>query len=227
MKTGWLRRCARPGGRSEYLMIEGLDSLFEDSGQAGLAELRLLLNELLGGPEATGSVLESSCLQSRRPRVFRLRLAHDRRVYSLVVKRLEPVIAQRNELVITRWLPAAGLGESGPRLLGVAAARSGECVWHVYEDLGDWALDATESDRCRVKAAAELIARIHTRFSNHPLLPECRLYGGDLGIAFFTANVLDAIRGLEFLRPPRVELSPERLGLRDRLLERLQRHLKE
>jgi thiamine kinase-like enzyme len=124
-------------------------------------------------------------------------------------------------LAITRWLPAIGLVESAPALIGVAAARNGQCVWHVYEDLGDSTLDGDRADRERVKTAVELIAKIHTRFAGHPLLPHCRLYGGDLGINFFTANVRDAIRNLELLRPPTIELCSENADLRDRLLLRL------
>jgi len=165
--------------------------------------------------------------QRLKSRVYRLRFELNGRVRSLVVKRLDPDIAQRNQLVTNRWLPAIGLRESGPALLGTAAERSGQCVWHVYEDLGDWMLDANNPDPRHVKAAMELIAQIHTRFAEHPLLGECRLWGGDLGIHFYTSNVRDAIRGLEPLRPPDVELSSERLALRDRLLARMYQLLDE
>ena len=115
-------------------------------------------------------------------------------------------------------MPAIGLGESGTPLLGSAAARSGACVWHVYDDLGRWELDAGQPDRARVAAAVELIAQIHTRFADHPLLGEIRLHGGDLGIHFYEANVRDAIRALQGWRPPP---GPGPGALRDRLLERL------
>ena len=61
----------------------------------------------------------------------------------------EPAIAQRNELVARRWLPAIDLSKSGPALIGVAAARTGECVWHAYEDLGDRALESEEGGHDR------------------------------------------------------------------------------
>ena len=203
-------------------MIKGLDKLFEGSEQPALVELRTLLQEILGGPAATGRLLEQRQLQSRRPRVYRLRFAiNGGESRSVVVKRLEPGIARRNELVISRWLPAIGLGDSGPILLGAAAQRSGECVWHVYQDLGDWALVTTDPALERVKVAVDLIAQIHTRFAEHPLLPECRLYGADFGVNFFMSNVRDALRNLQALRPPRVELSPGQLALRDTLLARL------
>ncbi len=209
-------------------MNNGLEDVLKDSGQPGLAELRDLLGDLLARRGGTGRLLEERQLSAPHRRVFRLRFGVDGGdVRSLVVKRLEPAIAQRNQLVTSRWLPAVGLGASGPTLLGVAAEQKGQSVWHVYEDLGDWALDASAPERQRVKAAVELIARIHTRFTDHPLLPECRLYGGDLGINFYAANVRDAIRGLESLRPPVIELSAEQAALRDRLLERMHKLLDE
>jgi hypothetical protein len=202
-------------------MIEALDTILEGSGQPGLPELRRLLLSLLGGPEATGRLVDQQPLKAPAVRVHRLRFALNGSVRSLVVKRLEPGIARRNELVATRWLPAIGLGESGAGLLGTAAECSGRCVWHVYEDLGDWALDATKADSEQVKLAVELIAQVHTRFARHPLLAECRRYGGDLGIHFYASNVRDAIYSLEALRPSVVEISSDQAALRDRLLRRM------
>jgi Phosphotransferase enzyme family len=205
-------------------LIEGLDDLLESSGQAGLTELRNLLQELLGGPEATGRLIGH---QKLAPCVYRLRFKVNGRVLSLVVKRLDLGIAQRNQLVTKRWLPAIGLSQSVPPLLGVAAERSGQHVWHIYEDFGAWMLDERAPDPARVGVAVELIAQIHTRFAGHALLAECRLWGGDLGIHFYASSVRDAIRSLESLRPPYVELSAERLAVRDRLLESLHKLLDE
>jgi thiamine kinase-like enzyme len=205
-------------------MIDGLDCLLEGSGQPGLPELRAALHELFGGTGVAGRVIDEQRLKER---VYRLRFHIQGQVGSLVVKCMDPSIAQRNQLVVRRWLPAAGLSRSGPALLGVAAERSGQCVWHAYEDLGDQALDASDPDPRRVAAAVRLLAQLHTRFAGHPLLPECRLHGSDLGISYFSSNVHDAIRGLELLRPPGVELSPECLALRNRLLERLYKLLAE
>src|SRR5205823_1284882 len=140
---------------------------------------------------------------------------------------LEPGLGKRNELVATRWLPAVGLGGCGAKLAGVAGAHNGECVWHVYEDLGDGALDATKFDRERVKLAVELIAQVHTRFARHPLLGEVRRHGGDLGMNFYLSNVQDAIYSLEAVRSPAVEVSPELAAVRDRLLQRMFRLLGE
>jgi hypothetical protein len=199
-------------------MIEGLDHLLEGSGQPGLVELRASLHELFSGPEATGRLIDPQRLKAR---VYRLRFEVGGRVRTLVAKCLAPSRAKRNELVAQRWLPAIGLGQNGPPLLGVAADRSGQFVWHIYEDLGDWTLDRGDVDPRRVAAAVGLIAQLHTRFAEHALLVEGRLYGDDRGIYFYTSNVRDAIRGLESLRQPEIELSPQQLAVRDRSLERM------
>ena len=145
------------------------------------------------------------------------------RPWSLIVKRLGPERALRNRLVLERWLPAVGLEAVGPRLLGAAAEPDGQRVWHVYGDLGHDSLDAQDPrpDPARVATAVEAIARLHLRFTGHPLLGECRLWGGDLGIHFFTSSVRDAIYALDSLRPPGVALGHEHRALRDRLLGRL------
>src|SRR6266511_552482 len=208
-------------------MVEGLNKLIDEPSPVGVAELSDLLRELLGADAASGRVVNQQRLNPRVPRVYRLQFDTNGAVRSLVVKRLEPTVARRNHLVITRWLPAAGLADRAPQLLGAAAERNGQCVWHVYEDLGDWALDANVPETGPTQAAIELIAQIHTRFAEHPLLPECRLFGGDLGIHFYHSNVRDAIRGLEALRPPAVALSAGHEALRDRLLERMQRLLED
>jgi len=133
---------------------------------------------------------------------------------SFVLKRFDPWLGRRNERVARRWLPAMGLGDRCPRLLATAADPQGRWVWHVYEDLGDGAVDAASPDRAHVAAVVQLIAALHTRAAGHPLLPECRHYCGDLGAPFFAANVSDAIAMLEGLAPR---------PLRDRLLGRLYR----
>jgi thiamine kinase-like enzyme len=203
-------------------MIEGLEKILEDTGMPGVAELRGLLQELLGGREASGRLLEQRAPKTRDSRVFHLRFAVNNQTRSVFVKRLKPEIARRNELVAKRWLPAIGLSDSGPPLLGSVADRGGACVWHVYDDLGPHELDARQADRERVEATIELVARMHTRFAGHALLGEIRLNGGDFGIHFYESNVRDAICGLEGWQPP----EPER-ALRDRLLERLYKLRKE
>src|SRR5437867_3081478 len=197
-------------------MIEELGKVLEDSGQPGLCELRELLQELIGGRDNTGCFIGQDTLQPHAQRVFRLLFDVNGGTRSLVIKRLKPHIAHRNELVAHRWLPAIGLSESGPPLLGSVAARSSGCVWHVYADLGQGELDPREPDPERVEAAVELIAQMHTRFARHSLLGEVRLHGGDLGIHFYETNVRDAVYALEALKP-----AAQHAALRNRLLERL------
>src|SRR5205814_1318586 len=116
---------------------------------------------------------------------------------------------RRNEFVMRRWLPAIGLGDRCPQLHAAVADRRGQWVWHVYQDLGNDALEPACPDRARVTAVVDLIAALHIRAARHALLPECRHYCGDLGATFFTANVRDAINVVEGLRRPRVEPTPE------------------
>src|SRR5947208_105171 len=213
MSLNWPQPCAPLTGVS---MIEGLEEILEHSGLPGLSELRELLQELLGGAGGKGRFIGQDALQPRAQRVFRLRFDVNGQTRSVVIKRLKPNIGRRNELVAKRWLPAIGLSESGPPLLGSIAARSGVCVWHVYEDLGQGELDSRKPDRERVKSALEVIAQMHTRFAGHPLLGEVRLHGGDLGIHFYETNVHDAIYALQALKP-----AAGHGAIRDRLLARL------
>lgn len=194
-----------------------METILEGSGLPGLGELRGLLTELLGGDRASGRLIEQETLQPRKARVHRLRFEVNGRPRSLVVKRLKPEIARRNELVIRRWLPAVGLHEYGAPLLGSVADRGGACVWQVYEDLGPHELDPRDPDRGRVAAAIVLIARMHTRFADHALLGEVRLHGGDLGIHFYESNMVDALHALQSWQPH----EESQQGLRDRLLARL------
>jgi thiamine kinase-like enzyme len=195
------------------------NDVLEGSSLPGLTELRLLLHELLDSDESGYRLVEEREFRPRR--VYRLRFCTARGIRSLVVKRMELAIALRNQLVMTRWLPAIQLSASGPALMGVAAERNGHCVWHVYEDLGDSSLETDAPDQEYVKVAVDLIAEIHTRFAGHLLLPHCRLHGEDLGVTFFTANVRDAIHSLESLQPFAIELPTQCAKVRDRLLARL------
>jgi Ser/Thr protein kinase RdoA (MazF antagonist) len=112
-------------------------------------------------------------------------------------------------------------------LLGVAAERSGRCVWHIYEDLGDRTLAASHANAGHVEAAVALIARLHTCSAGHALLPEWRWHGADLGMYCFTSNVRDAIYSLEALQRSAVELSAHHVAVCDRLLARLHKLLDE
>ena len=190
-----------------------------NTAEPGAGELCHAFEEALHGPCAGGPV-EVTRLKSR---VYRLSAGSDGRARSFVLKRFDPWLGRRNELVLRRWLPAIGLGDRCPHLLATVADRRGQWVWHVYEDLGDGAVEPVYPDPQRVVAAVELIAELHTRAAGHALLPECRHYCGTLGAPFFTANVRDAIASLEALAPPRIEPTPEQRALRDRLLARLYR----
>lgn len=206
-------------------MIDGLECVLRDSRQPGLAELRAVLLELLDAARVTGRLTREQGLKRRK--VYRLGFQIDGQPRTLVVKHLNLARAQRNQLAMTRWLPAVGLGQRCPALLGVAAERSAQCIWHVYEDLGDQVLDTANPERSRVGAAVDLISGLHVRFAEHPLLPECRLHGHDLGMAFYVASIRDAIRGVESLQPPLLDLDPGRTALRERLLRRLYKLLDE
>ncbi|PYT39538.1 MAG: hypothetical protein DMG47_21255 [Acidobacteria bacterium] len=197
-------------------MIEGLDKALESHGLPGLLELRGLLQGLLGGPTAEGCLLEEQTLQARALRVFRLRFLINGKLRQLIVKRLKPEIARRSELVEERWLPAVGMTNNGPALLGHVAEPGGNCTWHVYDDLGSCELDVTRIDRERVSAAIKVIAQLHVQFARHRLLGEVRLHGCDLGIHFYDANVRDAIYALEACQP-----SSQQTPVLDSLLQRL------
>ena len=197
-------------------MIEGLEHVLEGTGQPGLPELRWALCKLPA--ESAEKLVEEQQLKSR---VFRLRFEARDRIRSLVVKRLDPIEAVRSELAARRWLPAVGLRACGPGLLGVAAAHAGQCVWHLYEDLGDERIQEHEDDAERVAAAVHLIASLHSRFASNPLLAECRRHAESFDITYFTTNVRDALRSLHAVRPPQVALTADQEALRERLLARL------
>lgn len=159
--------------------------------------------------------------QKLKSDVYRLHCSMDGTGESFVAKRLEPGIARRNALVVQRWLPAVGLSDSVPQLLVVAAEPDGSSVWHVYEDIGDRRLDTASGLPVQVVLAVAAIAKIHTRFHSHPLLAECRLWGGDLGMSFYISSVEDAIMALESLCARRGPFTAERSSLCRRLLGRL------
>jgi len=182
-----------------------------------LAELRVVLLNALGQATAR-RLIGLECLKRG---VFRLKVETDDGVRPVVAKQMDAATARRNELVMRRWLPAMGLGDAFPALLGVALGAHGRSVWHVYEDLGECRLDGSGSDRRRVGAALELIARLHVRSASHPLLAECRQEGGDRGANYLLSNVRDAERALEALQAPAVVLADEQRALRDRMLGRL------
>ncbi|MBI4419385.1 MAG: aminoglycoside phosphotransferase family protein [Gemmatimonadetes bacterium] len=183
----------------------------------GAEDLWDALQQARGGAQVR--VLGLERLESR---VYRVITEAEGTVRPVVAKQLDPGVAWRGKLVLDRWLPTMGLADRRPRLLVAAASRQGEWVWHVYEDLGDHALNGDLAERSRVEAAVEAMADLHRRTARHPLLPECRYHGGDRGAAYFATSLRDAVHGLELLRPTRIALSTEQITLRDRLLDRLQ-----
>jgi len=190
-----------------------------DTTDSGAGELCHALEQALLDSGA-GDPVAIARLKSR---VYRLSAGSDGRARSFVLKRFDPWLGRRNELVVQRWLPAIGLADRCPHLLATVGDRRGQWVWHVYEDLGNGAVEPVYPDRQRVAAVVDLIAELHTRAAGHALLAECRHYCGTLGAPFFTANLRDAIAALTLLAPPRVEPTPEQCALRDRLLARLHR----
>lgn len=184
--------------------------------EPGAAELCELLQEMGGDAAGSGPTPQLERLKSAVYR-FRMGGASSRTV---VLKRLRPTIAQADRLVVERWLPAVGLGDGCPRLLGAVAERAGCWVWHVYEDLGDESL-ATRRLPARLGAAVDFIAELHIRAARHTILPEARWRARDHGVHFFTANLYDAIGALEALATPPREVPGEFAGARERLLRRL------
>jgi hypothetical protein len=194
----------------------------EKSADATRRALEALVREFVDASEGF------DVLQERvKSGVYRLRCTLNGTTRSFVAKRLDPDIALRNELVARRWLPAVGLSDSGPPLLDVAAEQDASFVWHLYDDLGDCELDGVAADKGRVATAVAAVAQIHTRFAGHALLPECRLWGGDLGISFYSSSFRDAITSLESARARKGRLGLEGSSLCDRLLARLEEHLGE
>jgi Ser/Thr protein kinase RdoA (MazF antagonist) len=75
-------------------------------------------------------------------------------------------------------------------------------------------------DRAEIEALMDAIARVHTALSEHRLLAECRLAGGDRGIEFYAANVRDAQRVLRMVDGRRH--GGASALLRDGLLDKMQ-----
>ncbi len=153
-----------------------------------------LAGDVLGGTSAS---LRFVAHERLKKSVHRLRFDVSAGPSSVVAKRLSLRRARANQLVMKRWLPAAGLEGGCPDLRGVLPEPSGSAVWHVYEDIVGRGLDCGLPDPARVRPMVELIAELHTRFVGHALLPECREHGEGHGMGFFTSHVA---RSVCFLR---------------------------
>lgn len=195
-------------------MIEGLAAMLEEDGDR--AALELSLGALFAGPS---KLIRHHTFKKS---VYRLTIDSRDGARTVVVKRLKCARALRNELVFARWLPAVGLGGGCAALLGRAARPDGRSLWHVYEDVGDGVLTPEAPDRDRVGAVARLVASVHSRFAEHPLLAEARLLGGDLGISFFAASTADALRGVRALLSRLGMMTPGHRALLERHLARLE-----
>jgi Phosphotransferase enzyme family len=148
-----------------------------------------------------------------------LRVEVDGGQRSLVAKWSDPMIARRCWLVARRWLPAVGLEDHGPPLLAIVSAPGGEGAWHIYDDLRGQSVATDRPVDGDVEAAIDAIARVHTALAEHRLLPEFRLWGGDRGIQFYSANLRDAACALAALHLDR--FGAEAIAVRDALLERI------
>jgi Phosphotransferase enzyme family len=158
------------------------------------------------------------CREQLKPHVHRLRVEVDGEERALIAKWSDPVVAHRCQLVSRRWLAAVDLEDCGPTLRAIAAAPSGEGAWHVYDDLGGQPISTDQPVDDEVQAAVETVARVHTALAEHPLLPEFRLWGGDRGAHFYSANVRDALGTLGAMD---LDWGEDGMAVRDALVERL------
>jgi len=198
-------------------MSDALDAIASGAGHDSVAELRRRLVSLCD--MHTDLMPDFECFKLASS-VHRVALGIDGHSKTYVIKRLESAIGVRDALAARKWLPAVGLDGRGPPLLDSCAADDYH-VWHIYDDLGDTALDERTATANELEAAIRLIAGLHSRFAAHPLLAECRLSGLDLGIQFFATSVCDAIRALEALNGATLAKHEGGLNVRDGLLERL------
>lgn len=180
-------------------------------------EVRRVLCERSNGAEADDAI----ALEVVKRNVYRVRATADGTSRSVIVKRHRVGVARRNRLVAERWLPAIGLEASAPALLGIVAGTAIECTWLICEDVQGVVLEQCQDDAASVLAAVHVIAQLHTRAAGHPIVGECRHDGADRGMHYFAANVGNAAKLLQALRPPAVTLSSEQRSLRDRLSRRL------
>jgi Phosphotransferase enzyme family len=191
---------------------ERWERAFAQMQDPGAAEI----SELLWETVCPGLGSEPSIRLERLKReVYRLHFGPGE---SLILKRLKPATAQADRLVAERWLPALGLADRCPRLVGAAASRDAQWIWHVYEDLGHETL-AVDRRPERLGAAIDCIAELHTRAAGHPLVSDVRWSARDEGAHFFMANLRDAIHALEELARSDQEAPRAFVPVRERLVQ--------
>src|SRR3989442_13644382 len=118
------RRCHSGPGRNRVTSLRAaLLSTIIDTPEPGAGELCHALEQGLLDAGAGAGPAEVTRLKSR---VWRLRVGSDGQARSVVLKRLDPWLGRRNELVARRWLPAIGLGDRCPHLLATVADRRGQ-----------------------------------------------------------------------------------------------------
>ena len=89
-----------------------------DTAEPGWAELCDALDDILLDRSPGDPAVELERLKSR---VYRLRAGSNGRVHSFVLKRYDPWLARRNELVVQRWLPALRLGATRSHARGTSS----------------------------------------------------------------------------------------------------------
>src|SRR2546425_2767643 len=135
------RTCAAGAGMSHAAAT--LRHVVPGTAEPGWVELCDALADVLDGAGVDGRPIELDRLKSR---VYRLRAGEDGDARSIVVKRYDPWIARRNELVLRRWLAALDPADRAPRLLATAAERGGAWVWHGDEELAGEPPDPRDPD---------------------------------------------------------------------------------
>jgi Phosphotransferase enzyme family len=141
----------------------------------------------------------------------------------VIAKRHSARRARVNRLVAERWLPAAGLGWACPQLRGALPDPHGADTWQVYDNLGGRPFDRARCDPREVDPVVELLAELHSRFADHPMLGEVREAGEELGMTFFDREVDRCTPILTSIGSTEAPLGEGRAELRERLLERMRR----
>lgn len=185
------------------------------------AEVRFL-DGSLAGLSGNGHRVEVVGATTIRLNVYRLALV-GAPWPSVVVKRLPGLRSELERNVTGRWLPAVGLDRLGPPRLLAVGDPDGLHTWHVYTDLGACGLDRPDVDAASIAAAMDRVAELHVSFSKSPMLPEPRFAACDMGAYYYRWSVRDALRSVDRLRPPAVDLSPGDTAVRDGMLELLTR----
>jgi hypothetical protein len=185
------------------------------------AELRLITDPL---SRVCGNGLPAriAAVTTIRRDVYRVFLDGSPRT-SVVVKCLPSSRSELERKVTGRWLPSVGLEHLGPPRLLAIGDPDGERTWHVYDDLGSHGLDQPDVSSGSIIAAMDRVAALHASFSNSAMLPEPRFAAYDMGVHYYARSVGDALRSVESLVPPAVEMSPEEVATRDAVLELLTR----